>query len=365
MDYLEELVDRTWRIGWSAVPLVLLAVLIVRRGRSRPAVVHAVALGAALVLVLPLVLPLRRHVFELPGAADASTGPWLFAWLTGGFPAPWWLAAVLAAFLLARHVRQACAFRKRLAACERVPSEVERAVERLAREVGLNRPPRASWSDGEHGPLVLWGPRQGRLFLPREQWEGWSAQQREVVLLHELAHLRRRDGLTQLASTLVTVVYWWNPLSWWLRAVSHEAAEKSCDRWATALRGDARKTYARLLLSLAADRSCSTLAAGVNAAIAGKRRLARRLQSILCERRAPSSAWRVVVTTLAIVFAGGALTVGQLGALETRHTLLTVTDVQAFLTSEPDAPASPASREDAPPLSANGSRHQRTIWSLT
>ena len=246
--YLAELVDRTWRIGWSTAPL-LLAVLVLGRGRGRPAVLHAAAAGAALALLLPLVLPVRRHVFELGVAPAAAVESWPPGPLTGGFPAPVGLALAPAALLLALLVLRARRFRRRLAGCAPVPAALEREVARLARELGLRRAPRTAWSAAGEGPLAVWGPRRSRLLLPRGRWERWSAAERELVLLHELAHLRRRDGPVQLVAAAAAAVFWWNPLAWGLALLSRELAELACDRWVTRFRGGARETYCLLYTS--------------------------------------------------------------------------------------------------------------------
>jgi Zn-dependent protease with chaperone function len=335
-DYLAELIDRTWRIAWGTAPLVLLAALALRVRRWRPAVVHALALGTALAMLLPLVAPLRRHVFELPAAGgpvfDVSPS---FAWLEK-FPAPWWLAVIPGLFAAAMHFMRSLAFRSRVAQAQDVPADVQQVVGRFARELGLRQPPRTVWWDAS--PMALWSRRRCVLLLPRALWSTWNGREQRAVLLHELAHLRRRDGLTQIAALLVTIIYWWNPLAWWLRAVVHEAAERSCDRWATARSdADTRIVYAHLLLSLASRRpACGTIA-GVDAASAGKRRLEARLRTLLNEARAPSAPVRVTFTAIGGLLFGAFSTVGQLGAFEKRYHFTSPEEVHAFLQQEPDA----------------------------
>ena len=42
----------------------------------------------------------------------------------------------------------------------------------------------------------------------------WSDDRRRVVVLHELAHIKRRDCLTQAIAQVVCAVYWFNPIVW-------------------------------------------------------------------------------------------------------------------------------------------------------
>ena len=65
---------------------------------------------------------------------------------------------------------------------------------------------------------VVWGIRQFRLLLP-ELAQQWSADQLRSVLLHELAHIKRRDTLVQLLTQAACALHWFNPLVWVLLGV--------------------------------------------------------------------------------------------------------------------------------------------------
>ena len=53
--------------------------------------------------------------------------------------------------------------------------------------------------------------------LPAEA-DAWPDERVTSVLLHELAHIRRRDCLTQLAASTTCALYWMNPLAWYAAA---------------------------------------------------------------------------------------------------------------------------------------------------
>lgn len=60
---------------------------------------------------------------------------------------------------------------------------------------------------------MTWGILQPRILLPQSA-ANWPEDQRKIVLLHELAHIRRHDCLFHLMSQLARAAFWFNPLSW-------------------------------------------------------------------------------------------------------------------------------------------------------
>jgi len=70
-----------------------------------------------------------------------------------------------------------------------------------------------------------------RILLPRDLWAELSEEQRDTLLLHELAHLRRRDHWVRRLELVVLGLYWWLPVAWWACRCLHEAEEECCDAW--------------------------------------------------------------------------------------------------------------------------------------
>lgn len=52
---------------------------------------------------------------------------------------------------------------------------------------------------------------------------------REAILLHELAHIRRHDYLWLLMQRLVEIVYWCHPLAWFIGRADKQLREQACD----------------------------------------------------------------------------------------------------------------------------------------
>jgi beta-lactamase regulating signal transducer with metallopeptidase domain len=63
-------------------------------------------------------------------------------------------------------------------------------------------------------PMAL-GAWKAAIVLPSVA-EEWSVERQRAVLLHELAHVARRDCLTQLLAGIACAVYWPHPGVWWL-----------------------------------------------------------------------------------------------------------------------------------------------------
>ena len=83
-------------------------------------------------------------------------------------------------------------------------------------------------------------------------WEG--------VFCHELAHFRRFDQVSGLAAELLTVLFPWQPLVWFVRRRLLYLSELACDDWVLAA-GQSRTEYAETLLSLSVQKRIAFLPA--------------------------------------------------------------------------------------------------------
>jgi HEAT repeat protein/beta-lactamase regulating signal transducer with metallopeptidase domain len=65
--------------------------------------------------------------------------------------------------------------------------------------------------------------------LMPEEAEGWPDARRRAVLLHELAHVKRRDIVPHLMAWVVCAVWWFHPLAWSAARRMRSESEKACD----------------------------------------------------------------------------------------------------------------------------------------
>jgi len=89
-----------------------------------------------------------------------------------------------------------------------------------------------------------------RLVLPAEM-NTWPEDRIRPIILHELAHLKRRDTFRLVLGELVCALYWFNPLVWRSAAIARLDLELACDD-IVCLHGVRRTVYARMLLQFAA-----------------------------------------------------------------------------------------------------------------
>jgi beta-lactamase regulating signal transducer with metallopeptidase domain len=134
------------------------------------------------------------------------------------------------------------------------------AADAMSMRLGLRRPVRLLVSGGVTTPMAggIWTPA---VFLPTAA-RAWSADRRDIVLAHEIAHLAGRDPLRHLVARLAVAAYWFHPLAWIAAKQAAITREQACDETVLAL-GTRPSTYARVLLDLAETMHAPAPAAGV------------------------------------------------------------------------------------------------------
>jgi beta-lactamase regulating signal transducer with metallopeptidase domain len=192
----------------------------------------------------------------------------------------------------------------------------EHLLTRLSKEMGLPLRVRLRIAGGPAMPMT-WGTLRPRLLLPAEATT-WPCEQRRLVLLHELAHVARRDSLSRSAAALACALYWFHPGAWLAARQMRIEQEHAADDRVLAAGGSAR-AYARSLLHLArglGDSARPELAA----TMAGSCQLERRLVSITrpARRDRPGTAFvssSVALAGLATLIAATGVPVSASSAL--------------------------------------------------
>src|SRR4051812_2042130 len=158
---------------------------------------------------------------------------------------------------------------------------------------------------GAEGTMPMaWGILRPSVVMPVDA-DNWPAHRLRVVLLHELAHVKRRDCLTHLVAQLTCAAYWFNPLAWMAARRLRTERERACDDLVLAA-GTRGSDYADQLLDIArvmrAGRFPAVLA-GASLAMAQRSQLEGRLMAILDPSVPRSGLTRARATAAALVFA--------------------------------------------------------------
>jgi beta-lactamase regulating signal transducer with metallopeptidase domain len=149
-----------------------------------------------------------------------------------------------------------------------------------------------------------------------------SAAEVEIILLHEFAHLRRRDPWTNLAQKIVKAVFFFHPAVWWIESRLTLEREMACDDLVVA-QSKNPTAYASMLISFAEKLQVVRGLALTQALVSRVRQMSLRVAQILDASRPRASAlWKPVLVAgigLIVFVVGAAPNVPQLLAFQPRR----------------------------------------------
>ena len=156
----------------------------------------------------------------------------------------------------------------------------------IADRLELDAAPRLLRSDDVKMPFAA-GLFSSTIVLPAES-EGWGAERRTAVLIHELGHVRRRDLVGHTLGRVACALWWFHPLVWTAARRLRAESERACDDLALVF-GARPSEYAEHLLDIV---SCvrDHYTPAVALAMAHRREFEGRMLAILdpeLRRRAP------------------------------------------------------------------------------
>ena len=271
---------------WQTAAVALLAWAVLRwlpriNAATREAVWWAVL---AVVVLLPALrmLPVEPPPYHEPIAAsnpatfDAAPAPIAAAPAqrdTGPRvvlpPGSWpiFLFALWCALTIAQGARLACSYLhlRRLKHSGRPASREQQAnFDAWVLTCGIRRPVRLLLSSAVPMPVAI-GFQHPAVILPDALLADLTAAELDHVLLHELAHIARRDDWTNLLARIAWAALALHPVAAWvLRQIDRER-ELACDDWVVAATGAARPYAASLarLFELCTSRRRALLASGI------------------------------------------------------------------------------------------------------
>jgi beta-lactamase regulating signal transducer with metallopeptidase domain len=227
-------------------------------------------------------------------------------WLTQALLALWLLIA--ASLILNAFVCAATARRSALIDTEPPLPREHAALDQAKARVGLTRSITILRSPFAAAPATI-GVRRPVILLPLDGCDALDDDELAAILMHECAHVRRRDNLLGLIEIIVSGVLWFHPLVWLARRTLAETREVACDE--AALGAAAPETYLNALTKLARGVIAAPLPS-VSCMAASN--LKERMRHIMQFRPSRLASHRLVTTAAAIFLAAFTLTAGAVRA---------------------------------------------------
>lgn len=257
-------------LGWTLIHflwqgLLLAALLHAILPACRSAIArHNCALAIlSLMALAPVATFLSIHDFANSGglagnpiAAPASTTAPSMDWLV-----VLWLAGIAALSLRALVGWYLVQSLKRLDTVA-VPADLLQRCHDLQRRLAVAWPVRFALSRRIDVPMVI-GWLRPVVLIPVSAISGLAPQQLDALILHELAHIRRFDTITNLLLVAVETILFYHPAVWWVSRQVRIEREHCCDDFAVSVCGDAG-VYAEALTSLETRRGIGSLALAAN-----------------------------------------------------------------------------------------------------
>jgi beta-lactamase regulating signal transducer with metallopeptidase domain len=187
-------------------------------------------------------------------------------------------------------------------------------LEQTLREFGLSRKVTLAVSDELRVPTAIgfWKPM---VILPAWAVKELSAEELMAILIHELAHLKRWDDVTNLAQKVIRALLFFNPAVLWLENRLSLEREMACDD-AVLAKTENPRAYAECLVAVAEKSFLRRGIALAQAAVSRIRQTSRRVAQILDgERRGAVRVWRPALALMTVFAAGCVVTVSRVPEL--------------------------------------------------
>ena len=223
-----------------------------------------------------------------------AVDPWLFVgavWLGGAI-----LIIAVSAIRIMRFRRGL------LMQCEAAEQPVLRIARAVGDELGVRRKFKVLTTRADVVPFVWSGLGGPVIVIPAALIACTDEASLRLILMHELAHIRRRDHLVRWLDWAVVAWLWWNPLAWIARRGLRSSEELACDALVMRTCGASPREYGACLVAAAESLAGSAFRAPAQACTMGDGgSLEQRIMVIMSGslQRRPSLSLRVVTAGLA------------------------------------------------------------------
>jgi beta-lactamase regulating signal transducer with metallopeptidase domain len=334
---MDAVLNWLWQGGVVAVALRLMLFALERASAN---VRYAVCWAAALFVIALPGLPSLQSTPALPDAFRATPGDAIIS-----LPDAWWtsMLVILAAWTLwagiqiVRFVSAIIAIRRARACSRAFPLQAESVLPHWRRVCRDGRSATLVLSDSVTTAAVLgWG--SPTIAVAPSLVKTLEADELDRVLIHEWAHVQRRDDLVNILQILVRIIVGWHPALWWIDHRLHIEREIACDEITVAVTGSP-KSYAECLMKLASLRA-TPAAMRTAPAVCTPSSLRARVVKIVSPHSSIAPAWSrsiaaAIVTALCLISVG----VGGLNFVEPTALAMPLVVPSRILTSTQDGVA--------------------------
>lgn len=315
-------------------------VLLLALTRARANVRYAVCWAAAVSIVVLPVLPQLPSTTGSPHAFDIVPVDGLVS-----LPDAWWTSTllILAAWTLwvgvqtFRFASAILAIRRARAGAQAISSGVESGLPHWCRIRSRGRRARLVVSDSVTTAAVLgWGTPM--IAVAPSLMTMLDADELDRVLVHEWAHVQRRDDLGNILQVVLHIALGWHPALWWLNRRLHIEREIACDELTVAVTGSP-KSYAACLVKLSGVGAAHSRLR-MAPAVFTRSSLRVRVRRIVSRHPALAPIWARSLALAAVSMLGlVSVELGRLNLVEAAE--LTLPFVSSRALNPPPAPAAP------------------------
>ncbi|MCA9041236.1 MAG: M48 family metalloprotease, partial [Planctomycetaceae bacterium] len=171
---------------------------------------------------------------------------WLWSpqlWIT------FWLSTSL--FFLLLMIKRSWQFSRLLKNAVQGSEILQTRTSQIAQQIGLKSVPHVFLVEAAVSPMIWPFGRRASILLPSHLLDSLTEQKQNLVIAHELIHLKRKDHLFRWFELTVLALYWWLPIVRFIRRELHIAQEKCCDAWVCHFFPENRFDYGETLLATA------------------------------------------------------------------------------------------------------------------
>lgn len=114
---------------------------------------------------------------------------------------------------------------------EPVKEKLQDKINQISHQYQISRQIKSLISEKVTTPMVI-GHLKPVLLIPNKAIVKLSDEEMEVVLNHELAHIKRNDYLVNILQNIIEIIFFFHPAAWWISSIVRKEREECCDVFA-------------------------------------------------------------------------------------------------------------------------------------